>query len=223
MEILLGIDNVIFIIILTNRLPKNKRLLGLRLGLAMALVSRLFLLCCLSLLMKLTEPLMTIFDYSFSLRDIILISGGLFLMAKATFEIHHKIENNTDSKKNTDKKNNIQKMSNVVLQIMIIDIVFSLDSVITAIGMVRQISIMICAMIAAMFVMLISVNFISGFIEKHPALKILALSFLLLIGFVLVVEGFGGHMAKGSIYFAMFFSFMVEMINMRYRFKKKIP
>ena len=144
-------------------------------------------------------------------------------MAKATFEIHHKIENNTDSKKNTDKKNNIQKMSNVVLQIMIIDIVFSLDSVITAIGMVRQISIMICAMIAAMFVMLISVNFISGFIEKHPALKILALSFLLLIGFVLVVEGFGGHMAKGSIYFAMFFSFMVEMINMRYRFKKKIP
>ncbi len=221
MEILLGIDNVIFIIILTNRLPKNKQALGLRLGLFMALASRLVLLCTLSLLMGLTEPLFTMMDHGFSLRDIILIAGGLFLVGKATLEIHHKMENGTESRENADQTNRNQKMSVFILQIMIIDIVFSLDSVITAIGMVKQIGIMICAMVIAMVVMLVSVDFISGFIQKHPTLKILALSFLILIGFVLIVEGFGGHMAKGSIYFAMFFSFMVEMVNMRYRIKKK--
>ncbi len=221
MEILLGIDNVIFIIILTNRLPKDKRPMGLRLGLAMALVSRLLLLCGLSLLMGLTKTLFTVLDHGFSLKDVILIVGGLFLVAKATFEIHHKMEYHNDSKKDMDQKSKSSKTSIFILQIMIIDVVFSLDSVITAIGMVKQISVMICAMITAMFVMLISADFISGFIEKHPTLKILALSFLILIGFVLIVEGFGGHMAKGSIYFAMFFSFIVEMINMRYRSGKK--
>ena len=222
MEILLGIDNVIFIIILTNRLPENKKTFGLRLGLAMALISRLLLLCALSLLMGLTEPLLTILDHDFSLRDIILIFGGLFLMAKATFEIHHKVEKGAENKKNGKQTNRNHKMSSFILQIMMIDIVFSLDSVITAIGMVKQISIMVFSMLIAMLVMLISVDFISGFIKRHPTLKILALSFLLLIGFVLTVEGFGGHMAKGSIYFAMFFSFMVEMINMRYRVKEKV-
>ncbi len=217
MEIILGIDNIIFVAILTGRLPKEQQPSAQRLGISMALVTRILLLFCLSWLMGLTEPLFEVFRHGFSLRDLILISGGLFLVGKATFEIHHKIEGEGDEGEAAAKHSKAQKFSMIILQIMILDIVFSLDSVITAIGMVKEIKIMVIAMVIAMLVMLWSATYISSFVEKHPTIKILALSFLILIGVVLIVEGMGGHVGKGYIYFAMFFSLGVELINMRYR------
>lgn len=217
MEIVLGIDNIIFIAILTGRLPKDQQPMAQKLGISMALITRILLLFSLSWLMGLTKPLFELFSHGFSFRDIILIGGGLFLVAKATFEIHHKIEGiEEDHSKKNGKTKSLQW---IIFQIMVLDIVFSLDSVITAIGMVQQISIMVIAMIIAMVVMLLSANRISQFVEKHPTIKILALSFLILIGVVLIVEGMGGHVGKGYIYFAMFFSFCVELINMKYRSK----
>ena len=222
MEIVLGIDNIIFIAILTARLPKEKQPFAQKLGISMALITRVGLLFCLSWLMGLTKPLFEVFNHGFSLRDLILILGGLFLVGKATFEIHHKLEGPEEGKVDSNSKSAQNKVSMIIFQIMLLDIVFSLDSVITAIGMVKQISIMVIAMIIAMGVMLFSATFISEFVEKHPTVKILALSFLILIGVVLIVEGMGGHVGKGYIYFAMFFSLAVELVNMRYRTKAKI-
>lgn len=222
MEIVLGIDNIIFIAILTGRLPKEKRPGAQRLGIAMALITRILLLFCLTWLMGLTKPLFELFDHGYSLRDLILIAGGLFLVAKATFEIHHKLEGEGDEGEAAAGQSKAKKVSMIIFQIMLLDIVFSLDSVITAIGMVQNITIMVIAMVIAMIVMLLSATSISAFVEKHPTVKILALSFLILIGVVLMVEGMGGHVGKGYIYFAMFFSLAVEMINIRYRSKKSI-
>ena len=219
MEIVLGIDNIIFIAILTGRLPKEKQPMAQKLGISMALITRILLLFSLSWLMGLTKPLFELFNHGFSFRDLILVSGGLFLVAKATFEIHHKIEGIEDEHSQANGKT--KSLQWIILQIMILDIVFSLDSVITAIGMVQQISIMVTAMVIAMIVMLMSASSISEFVEKHPTIKILALSFLILIGVVLIIEGMGGHVGKGYIYFAMFFSFCVELINMKYRTKSK--
>ncbi len=218
MEIVLGIDNIIFIAILTGRLPKERQPFAQKMGISLALITRILLLFCLSWLMGLTKPLFEIFNHGFSLRDLILIVGGLFLVAKATFEIHHKIEGEDSGSENSPTKKAALGM--ILLQIMMLDIVFSLDSVITAIGMVKEISIMVIAMIIAMAVMLFSAKYISDFVAKHPTVKILALSFLILIGVVLIVEGMGGHVGKGYIYFAMFFSLSVELVNMRYRTKQ---
>ena len=220
MEIVLGIDNVIFIALLTGRLPKDQQALARNLGLAFALLTRLLLLFSLSWLMGLTEPLLTVLGHEFSFRDLVLILGGAFLIAKATKEIHDKIEHiESDAKLSTSNGKN---MAFVIIQIMIIDIVFSLDSVITAIGMAQNITIMVIAMLISMIVMLFSAKFISQFVEKHPTVKILALAFLILIGVFLTLEGMKSHVNKNYIYFAMFFSLDVEMLNMKFRNKRKI-
>ncbi len=219
METVLGIDNVIFIALLTSRLPKNQQAKARNMGLTFALVSRLLLLFSLSWLMGLTETLIEFGNYSFSFRDIILIGGGAFLIAKATKEIHDKLEDIEHG--SSLSGGNAKNMGFVIFQIMIIDIVFSLDSVITAIGMAQSLTIMIIAMLISMVVMLFSAKFISNFVEKHPTVKILALAFLILIGVFLVLEGMKTHVDKNYIYFAMFFAFAVELINMRYRTKAK--
>jgi predicted tellurium resistance membrane protein TerC len=215
MEIVLGVDNIIFISILAGRLPENERRSARNLGLGLALVTRLGLLFSISWIMGLSTPLFEIFGKGLSGRDLILGIGGLFLIAKATHEIHAKVEHvdaHQDSKKPVRKA-----FWGVIVQILLLDIVFSLDSVITAVGMVQQISIMVVAMVIAVGVMLLSAASISGFVEKHPTIKILALAFLILIGVMLLVESMGGHVDKGYIYFAMTFSFLIELINMRYR------
>ena len=217
MEIVLGIDNIIFIAILVARLPADKQDKIRNLGIGLALVIRIALLFSISWIMTLKEPLFAVLGHSFSGRDLILLGGGLFLLAKSTFEIHHKIEGDPEHAiSDTPKKASPTAM---LFQILLLDIVFSLDSVITAVGMVSQVSIMVVAMIISMVVMLLSAGKISGFVEKHPTVKILALSFLLLIGVMLVAESMGQHVSKGYIYFAMFFSLAVEMLNIRYRTK----
>jgi predicted tellurium resistance membrane protein TerC len=220
MEIVLGIDNIIFIAILVGRLPAEQRPKIRNLGIGLALGIRILLLMSISWIMTLKEPLFSLFDHSFSGRDLILLGGGLFLLAKSTFEIHHKVEGDPQvalSDEGTGKKKATAAM--MLFQILILDIVFSLDSVITAVGMVSQVWIMVTAMVLSMIVMLLSAGKISGFVEKHPTVKILALSFLLLIGVMLVAESMGSHVSKGYIYFAMAFSLAVEVLNIRYRTK----
>lgn len=223
METVLGIDNIIFIAILVSKLPAEQQNKIRNLGIGLALVLRIALLFSLSWLMSLKEPLFAIFDHSFSGRDLILLFGGLFLLGKATFEIHHKVEGvDRPGEPHLDQpgKNKVfAKASSILFQILLLDIVFSLDSVITAVGMANQIPIMVIAMLISMVIMLASAKSISSFVEKHPTIKILALSFLMLIGVMLTVEGMGGHVAKGYIYFAMSFSLGVELLNMRYRKK----
>jgi predicted tellurium resistance membrane protein TerC len=223
METVLGIDNIIFIAILVDRLPKDQQTKTRNIGISLALIIRIVLLFSISWIMTLKDPLFTVFEQAFSGRDLILLGGGLFLLAKSTFEIHHKVEGDPqihlhEAEGHVKKKVDAKMM---LLQILILDIVFSLDSVITAVGMVSNVSIMVAAMLISMVIMLISAGKISGFVEKHPTIKILALSFLLLIGVMLVAESFGAHISKGYIYFAMAFSLTVEMLNMRYR-KKNI-
>jgi predicted tellurium resistance membrane protein TerC len=215
MEIVLGIDNIVFIAILTAKLPAAQQPLARRIGLGLALGTRIVLLLALSWVMGLTQPLFSLAGRSFSGRDVILIGGGLFLIFKATWEIYDKLEAAHGDAAGAGGRRSAFTL--VLIQIMVLDVVFSLDSVITAIGMVDQVPIMIVAMVIAMLVMLVSVNAISGFIERHPSLKILALSFLLLIGVMLVAEGMGSHLEKGYIYSAMAFSVFVELLNMRYR------
>ena len=224
METVLGIDNIIFIAILVGKLPKEHQKRTQNLGIGLALVIRIALLFSISWIMTLKEPLFSVFGYSFSGRDLILLGGGLFLIAKSTFEIHHKVEGDpqvhlTEAQAGMKKHPSVRMMLG---QILILDIVFSLDSVITAVGMVSQVSIMVVAMVISMIIMLLSAGRISCFVEKHPTIKILALSFLLLIGVMLVGEGFGAHISKGYIYFAMAFSLLVEVLNMRFR-KKNSP
>lgn len=214
LEIVLGIDNIVFIAIVTGKLPREKQALARRIGLALAMLMRIVLLLAISWIMGLTQPLFTlpILGHDLSGRDLILLVGGLFLIGKATFEIHDKLEGTGHH--HLPEKREV-KFSSVIIQICLLDLVFSLDSVITAIGMAQSIAVMIIAVILAVLVMLIFAEPISAFIEKHPTLKMLALSFLLLIGVMLVAEGFGKHIEKGYIYFAMAFSLLVELLNLK--------
>lgn len=221
MEIVLGIDNIIFIAILVGRLPVHQQAKIRNLGIGLALFIRILLLFSISWIMTLKEPLFAIMEHSFSGRDLILLGGGLFLIAKSTFEIHHKIEGDPEHAIHGEGVKKAAKPGMMLAQILVLDIVFSLDSVITAVGMANQVSIMVAAMVISMIVMLASAGKISGFVEKHPTVKILALAFLILIGVMLTAESMGQHVSKGYIYFAMAFSLGVEMLNMRYR--KKNP
>jgi predicted tellurium resistance membrane protein TerC len=222
METVLGIDNIIFIAILVGRLPQGEQDKIRKLGISLALIIRIILLFSISWIMTLKEPLFALWGQTFSGRDLILLGGGLFLIAKSTYEIHHKVEGDPEVHLHHAEGNLKKKVSAKMMlaQILVLDIVFSLDSVITAVGMSNQVSIMVVAMLISMVIMLLSANKISGFVDKHPTIKILALSFLLLIGVMLVGEGFGAHISKGYIYFAMAFSLGVELLNMRYRRKK---
>jgi predicted tellurium resistance membrane protein TerC len=219
MEIVLGIDNVVFIAILVGRLPQARRELARRIGLILALGIRILLLFAISWMMGLTAPLFT-FGRGFSGRDLILLGGGLFLIFKATLEIYNKVEAGHNEQTAAAAR---AAFAWVIFQILLLDIVFSLDSVITAVGMADDLGIMVTAMVIAMLVMLVSAGAVSRFIDSHPSLKILALAFLLLIGVMLVAEGMGTHIEKGYIYFAMAFSLLVELINMRYRRKQGAP
>lgn len=218
LEIVLGIDNIIFISILAGKLPKEQQAKARQTGLMLALVTRILLLASIAWMAKLTSPLFTVFGQGISGRDLILIIGGLFLLAKSTHEIHEKLEG-ADGGSNPAK--GTAKMGAVLVQIMLLDIVFSLDSVITAVGMAKHLAVMVIAVILAMGVMLLAAGSISDFVNKHPTLKILALSFLILIGVTLVAEGTGAHISKGYVYFAMAFSFGVEMLNLKLRSKSK--
>jgi predicted tellurium resistance membrane protein TerC len=218
MEIVLGVDNIVFIVILTGKLPAARQATARRIGLVLALGTRIGLLFALTWLMRLTQPLFTLFGGELSGRDLILLGGGLFLIFKATWEIYDKLE--ADHVERADAGGRAT-FAWTIAQIMVLDIVFSLDSVITAVGMANDLAIMIVAMVIAMLVMLLSIGGVSGFVERHPSVKLLALSFLLLIGVMLMAEGFGTHVAKGYIYFAMAFSLFVELLNMRYRKRKR--
>jgi predicted tellurium resistance membrane protein TerC len=221
LEIVLGIDNIIFISILVGRLPESQRQFARRVGLSLAMIARLGLLFSISWVMSLTEPLFAVFllGEEISGRDLILIGGGLFLLAKATHEIHNSLEGVED----TGRAVVAASLGMTLVQIAVLDIVFSLDSVITAVGLVDQVSIMAIAIIAAVAVMMVAAEPIGIFVDRHPTIKILALSFLILVGVTLMVEGFDVHVPKGYIYFAMAFSVGVEMLNIRMRRKKTEP
>ena len=213
LEIVLGVDNIIFISVLASKLPKAQQARARRVGLLGAMVTRILLLFSLAWLARLTAPLIAPFGKAFSGRDLILLFGGLFLLAKATWEIHDNLEGGSHGKPGKAAAS----FGSLIAQIMVLDIVFSLDSVITAIGMARQVGVMVAAVVIAVGVMLWASGPIASFVDRHPTIKILALSFLLLIGFSLVAEGFGQHIPKGYIYFAMGFSVFVEMLNLRAR------
>ena len=210
LEIVLGIDNIVFISILVDKLPEERQALARRLGLGMALVMRILLLLSLSWVIGLTAPLFTVLGQEISGRDVILILGGLFLLGKSTYEIHENLEGEEG-----------HSSASVLIQIIILDMVFSLDSVITAVGMVDQVSVMIAAVTVAILVMLVSAEAVAGLVNRHPTLKMLALSFLLLIGLALLLEGFDQHVPKGYIYFAMGFSVFVELLNIRVRRRRE--
>jgi predicted tellurium resistance membrane protein TerC len=212
LEIVLGVDNVIFISILSGKLPEAQRRRARRVGLVAAMGMRLVLLFSITWMARLTAPLFTVMSQEISGRDLILIGGGLFLLAKATWEIHDKLEGSHE-----DAGRVAASFASVIIQVMLLDIVFSLDSVITAIGMADDLRVMVAAVVIAVLVMLMAAEPISAFVEEHPTLKILALSFLLLIGLSLLADGLGQHISKGYIYFAMGFSVFVEMINLRVR------
>jgi len=224
LEIVLGIDNIIFISILVGRLPPDKRDLARRLGLSLAMGSRIALLMALAWIMRLTEPLFSVFGQDVSGRDLILIGGGLFLLWKSVHEIHNSLEGESDSGHGGSASAAAQvSFAGVLVQIAIIDIVFSLDSVITAVGLADDIMVMVIAIIAAVAVMLFAAKPIGDFVDAHPTIKILALAFLVLVGVTLIAEGFGTHVPKGYFYFAMAFSFAVEMINIRLRKRMAAP
>ncbi len=212
LEIILGIDNVIFISILANKLPKHQQKKARRYGLLLAMVLRLGLLAIVTLIMKLNNDLFTLFNQGISAKDLILILGGLFLLYKSSAEIYHKMEGEQGNK---TRKIKAATFAPVILQILIMDMVFSIDSIITAIGMVKEVWIMYVAVIVSVLIMLVAAEPISNFVNKHPAFKMLALSFLLLIGFALVSEGFGIEIPKGYIYFSMAFSMLVSVFQMR--------
>jgi predicted tellurium resistance membrane protein TerC len=214
LEIVLGIDNIIFISILAGRLPKGQQNRARVLGLAVAMLSRILLLLSIRWVMRLTTPLMDVLGRGISGRDLILIAGGLFLLGKATSEIHARLEGEDDHARGGRGS---VTFTSVIIQIMLLDIVFSLDSVITAVGMVDQISIMVIAVIVAVAFMMFFSGTVSNFVHRHPTVKMLALAFLLMIGVTLIAEGFDQHIPKGYIYFAMAFSVFVEMLNLRVR------
>ena len=218
LEVVLGIDNVVFISILAGKLPPEQQRKARRVGLLLAMLTRILLLFSLAWVIKLTTPLFNVVGHDISGRDLILLLGGLFLIAKSTHEIHHKLEGETGSA----SAKVYPSFRSVVFQIMLLDIVFSLDSVITAVGMVDTLWVMVTAVIIAVGVMVLFAESISAFVDRHPTVKILALSFLLLIGTALIAEGLEFHIPKGYIYFAMAFSVMVEMLNLRLR-RKSAP
>ena len=214
LEIVLGIDNIVFVSILTGRLPESQRTKGRRIGLLLAMGMRIALLFTISLIMQLTKPLFGVFGHELSGRDLILLGGGLFLMWKSVSEIHHKLEG---SEGEGHQGGPAVTFGSVLAQIAILDLVFSLDSVITAVGMAKHIEVMVIAVMVSVGVMLAFVNPICAFVERHPTVKMLALSFLLLIGFTLVGESWGLHIPKGYVYFAMGFSVFVEALNLKLR------
>lgn len=213
LEIVLGVDNIIFISIISNKLPEHQQERARILGLAFAMLFRVGLLMGISYIIKFNDPLITLFDFSLSGKDLILAFGGLFLLFKSTLEIHHKME----GKPEEVKANSASGFSQVIFQIILLDVIFSFDSILTAVGLVKDVIIMIIAVVISMVVMMLFAGKISKFINKHPTLQILALSFLILIGFMLLVEGFHIEVPKGYIYFAVFFSLGVELVNMRVR------
>ena len=216
LEIVLGIDNIVFISILAGKLPKAQQARARSIGLALAMGTRILLLLALSWIVRLTAPLFEVLSHPISGRDLILILGGLFLVFKSTREIHHKLEGDDRT-----EVGGHPTFRSVIIQILLLDIVFSLDSVITAVGMVDQVEVMIAAVVVAVGVMMFAAAPIGRFVDQHPTVKMLALSFLLLIGVTLMAEGFGQHISKGYIYFAMGFSVFVEFLNLRLQKKHK--
>jgi len=221
LEIVLGIDNIVFLSILTGKLPVEDRKKAQQIGLALAMIMRILLLLCIKWVMGLNQPLVTLFGHGISGRDLILLLGGLFLLAKATHEIHEKLEGAHHAEAVTAAKAKAS-FGAILAQIVAIDIVFSLDSVITAVGMAKHIEIMIAAVVIAVIVMMIFATPVSTFVERHPTIKMLALSFLLMIGVMLVAEGFHKHIERGYVYFAMAFSLFVEVLNIRSTRKQKM-
>jgi len=219
LELVLGIDNIIFISILVDKLPKEKQEIARKIGLFLAMFMRIALLLVLSWIVGLTEPVLTLFGYGISGRDIILILGGLFLIWKSTGEVHQLLEGEEGS----ESAKVASSFAGVIAQIIVIDLVFSLDSIITAVGMVSQVGVMIAAVIASVGLMMVFAKSIGDFVSNHPTIKMLALSFLVVVGVVLIADGFGHHVPKGYIYFAMAFSVGVEMLNIRMRKKAVKP
>lgn len=217
LEIVLGIDNIIFISILTGKLPAESREKARIIGLSVALIFRILLILAISWIAGLVEPLFSVFSHPVSGRDLILMGGGLFLIVKSTLEIHEKLEGEEHEK----SSNAAPGFWNIIVQIVLLDLVFSLDSVITAVGLVSHIEIMIVAIVISMIIIIMFAGKVSDFIHKHPTIKMLALSFLLMIGLLLLVEGFHVAVPKGYVYFAMLFSFAVEMLNIKMRNKNK--
>lgn len=213
LEIVLGIDNIIFISILVGRLPEKQRNFARNMGLGLAMATRLLLVSCIAWVVGLTEPWFTVLGTEISGRDFILIGGGLFLLAKATHEIHNSLEGEEGGSESKTPRS----IGPVLLQVAVLDLVFSLDSVITAVGLVDHVSIMVTAIVISVGIMLFAAKGIGDFVDAHPTIKILALSFLILVGVTLMVEGFDVHVPKGYIYFAMAFSVVVEMLNIRMR------
>lgn len=220
LEIVLGVDNIIFISILCGRLPEHQRAKARTVGLMLAMLTRIALLFTLSWFMTLTEPLLTIFSKAISWRDLILIGGGLFLLWKSVHEIHNSLEYN-DARDTDTAIVTTASFGAIIAQIAVIDIVFSLDSVITAVGMVNELSIMVIAIVIAVSVMLFAAGPIGNFVDRHPTIKMLALAFLILVGFALIGEGWDLHIPKGYIYFAMAFSVAVEILNLRMRANRR--
>jgi predicted tellurium resistance membrane protein TerC len=226
MEVVLGIDNVIFVSIVMNRLPERERLKARRIWMFTGIAVRVILLLCIGYIVKAVHPLFTIFGKGISLRDLIMLAGGLFLLVKTTLEIHHKLEGEEETAPKAGGKG-AATLLNVVGQIILIDMVFSFDSIITAVGLAKHVEIMIVAVVIAMFIMFSFAPKISNFIHKHPTLKMLALSFLIMVGGILIMEGWNPELVhnfhlKNYVYFAMAFSFAVELLNMRVR-KKTAP
>ena len=219
LELVLGIDNIIFISILVDKLPREKQELARKIGLFLAMFMRIALLLLLSWIVGLTEPVLTLFGYGISGRDIILIAGGLFLIWKSTGEVHQLLEGEEGS----ESRKVASSFAGVIAQIIVIDLVFSLDSIITAVGMVSQVGVMIAAVVASVGLMMLFARHIGDFVSNHPTIKMLALSFLVVVGVVLIADGFGHHVPKGYIYFAMAFSVGVEMLNIRMRKKVVKP
>ena len=219
LELVLGIDNIIFISILVDKLPKEKQELARRIGLFLAMFMRIALLLLLSWIVGLTEPVLTLFGYGVSGRDLILIAGGLFLIWKSTGEVHQLLEGEEGS----ESAKVASSFAGVIAQIIAIDLVFSLDSIITAVGMVSEVGVMIAAVVASVGLMMLFAKSIGEFVSNHPTIKMLALSFLVVVGVVLIADGFGHHVPKGYIYFAMAFSVGVEMLNIRLRKKAAKP
>jgi predicted tellurium resistance membrane protein TerC len=218
LEIVLGIDNIVFISIVSSRLPEAQQPLARNVGLSLAMITRILLLLVLAWIIGLTAPMFSVLGEEISGRDLILLGGGLFLVAKSTYEIHHKLE----GVEGEDPRTQVYpSFRSVIIQILLLDLVFSLDSVITAVGMVEEIGVMVAAVIVAVIVMLVAAGPISRFVEGHPTIKMLALSFLLMIGVMLIVESFDLHVPKGYIYFAMAFSLFVELLNLRMKRKRE--
>ncbi|AVR46477.1 hypothetical protein C7S20_15070 [Christiangramia fulva] len=217
LEIVLGIDNIIFISLVAGKVPKENQKKARLGGLSIALVMRILLLLSITWIIGLTKPVLTLINFELSWRDIILISGGIFLLIKSTLEIHHKVE--AKDQENSTKIGSSLSFSSAIIQIVLLDIVFSFDSILTAVGLTDKLILMIIAVIIAIIVMMIFAKPVGEFVNQHPTIQILALSFLILIGVMLIVEGAHYHVPKGYIYFAVFFSLAIEMLNMRYRKK----